>query len=71
MGSDRVEVFLGVDVAKAKHWCQGITAGGTELSGRGVANDEAALGRMIDDAERVGCAVLVVDVVSSPAQLLL
>lgn len=71
MGSDGVEVFVGVDVAKAKHWCQAITAEGDELFGRGVANDEAALERMIDDAERVGRVVLVVDVVASPAQLLL
>lgn len=71
MGSESVDVFLGVDVAKAEHWCQAITSDGVELFGRGVANDEAALGRMIDAAQRAGRAVLVVDVTGSAAQLLL
>lgn len=71
MGSELPEVFVGVDVAKASHWCQAITSDGTELFGRGVANDEAALGRMIEAAERTGRVALVVDVTGSAAQLLL
>ena len=71
MGSERPEVFVGVDVAKAEHWCQAITTDGVELFGRGVANDEAALGRMIEAAQGAGRVVLVVDVTGSAAQLLL
>ena len=71
MGEVAVEVFVGVDVAKAKHWCQAITVEGIELFSRQVANDEAALGRLIDAAGREGQAALVVDVTGSAAQLLL
>ena len=44
MGEVAVEVFVGVDVAKAKHWCQAITVEGIELFSRQVANDEGCAG---------------------------
>ncbi len=66
-----VEVFVGVDVAKADHWACAVTAGGEEVFSRAVANDEAAIDAMIEDAAGRGPAALVVDVTGSAASLLL
>ena len=66
-----VEVFVGVDVAKADHWACAVAAGGEEVFSRAVANDEAAMDALIDEAAEHGAAALVVDVVGSAAALLL
>ena len=48
-----------------------MTSAGTEVLARGVCNDEAAIGRLIDDAAMHGAAALVIDTTSSAASLLL
>lgn len=66
-----IDVFVGVDMAKQDHYAQAITAAGVEAFHRPVLNDEAAIGKLIDDASRHGRAALVIDMPSSAAQLLL
>ena len=67
----RVEVFVGVDMAKENHYAQAITAAGEEVFHRPVLNDQAAIEKLIVDAGRYGRVALVIDMPSSPAQLLL
>ncbi len=66
-----VEVLVGVDMAKGDHFAQAITVGGEELFARAVANDQAALEAMIDQAAVAGRVGLVIDMTASGAQLLL
>lgn len=66
-----IDVFVGVDMAKQDHYAQAITAAGVEVFHRPVLNDEAAIGKLIEDASRHGRAALVIDMPSSAAQLLL
>ncbi len=65
------EVFVGIDVAKADHWAHAVAAGGKELFSRAVANDEAAIDALIDEATGCGAVVLVIDQTGSAALLLL
>lgn len=66
-----IEVFVGIDMAKGDHYAQAISSAGDELFDRPVANDEAAIVKLIDDARAHGRTVLVVDQPASGAQLLL
>jgi len=65
------EVFVGVDVAKGKHYACAMSASGEALFARAVPNDEAAICRMISDAADHGRPALVVDMTSSAAVLTL
>ena len=65
------EVFVGVDVAKGKHYACALSARGEPLFTRPVPNDEGAIRRVIDDAAAHGSAALVVDMTSSAAVLAL
>ena len=65
------EVFVGVDIAKSDHYACAVTSGGVEVLARSVSNDEAAIGRLIDDAAAHGTVALVIDTTSSAAALLL
>ena len=65
------EVFVGVDIAKAKHYACALSARGDALFARPVPNDEGAIRRLIDDAAGHGSAALVVDTTSSAAVLAL
>jgi transposase len=67
----RVEVFVGVDMAKENHYAQAITATGEEVFHRPVLNDQSAIEKLIVDARRKGRVALVIDMPSSAAQLLL
>ena len=66
-----VEVFVGVDIAKGDHYACAVTAAGAEVLARSVRNDEASIGRLIDDAAVHGTVALVIDTTSSAASLLL
>lgn len=66
-----VDVFVGVDVAKGDHYACAVTSAGVEVLARAVPNDEAAIGRLVDDAAVHGAVVLVIDTTSSAASLLL
>ena len=66
-----IEVFVGVDIAKGDHYACVVTAAGAEVLARSVRNDEAAFGRLIDDAAVHGTVALVIDTTSSAASLLL
>ena len=66
-----IEVFVGVDIAKGDHYACAVTAAGIEVLARSVRNDEAAIGRLIDDAAVHGAVALVIDSTSSAASLLL
>jgi transposase len=66
-----IDVFVGIDMAKETHYAQAITTTGDELFHRPVSNDEAAIVKIITDAQTLGRVVLVIDMPSSPAQLLL
>ena len=65
------EVFVGVDVAKGKHYACAVSARGEPLFARPVPNDEGAIRRLIDDAAGHGSPALVVDSTSSAAVLAL
>ena len=65
------EVFVGVDIAKGKHYACAVSASGEALFARAVPNDEGAIRRMIDDAADCGRPALVVDMTSSAAVLAL
>ena len=71
MNEVQVAVFVGVDVAKADHYAQVITADGAELFARAVANDEGAIEALLAEAAASGPAAVVVDMTASGAQLLL
>lgn len=58
-------------MAKETHYAQAITTTGDELFHRPVTNDEAAIVKIITDAQLRGRVALVIDMPSSPAQLLL
>ena len=45
-----IEVFVGVNTAKGDHYACAVTSAGTEVLARSVRNDEASVGRLIDDA---------------------
>ena len=64
-------VFVGVDIAKGDHYACALTREGAEVLARGVPNDEAAIGRLIDEAAARGPAALVIDTTSSAASLLI
>ena len=66
-----IEVFVGVDIAKGDHYACVVTSAGAEVLARSVRNDEAAIGRLIDDAAVHGTVALVIDTTSSAASLLL
>lgn len=66
-----IDVLVGVDVAKSDHYACALTTAGAEVLTRSVANDEAAISRLIDDASEHGGVALVVDTTSSTASLLL
>ena len=66
-----IEVFVGVDVAKGDHYACAVSAAGAEVLARSVCNDEASIGRLIDDAAAHGAGALVIDTTSSAASLLL
>jgi transposase len=66
-----IDVFVGVDMAKETHYAQAVTTGGEEVFHRPVANDQAAIEKLIIDAARKGRIALVIDMPSSAAQLLL
>ena len=65
------EVFVGVDIAKGKHYACAMSATGEALFARAVPNDEAAIRRMINDVAGHGRPALVVDTTSSAAVLAL
>ena len=65
------EVFVGVDIAKGKHYVCAMSAEGEALFARAVPNDEAAIRRMINDVAGHGRPALVVDTTSSAAVLAL
>jgi len=65
------EVFVGVDIAKGKHYACAMSARGEALFSRAVPNDEAAIRGMISDAADHGRVALVVDMTSSAAVLAL
>ena len=67
----QVDVFIGVDIAKADHYACAVTTVGERVLSRPVANDEAAIGRLIDDASTRGNVALVIDTTSSAASLLM
>ena len=64
-------VFVGVDIAKGKHYACALTSGGEALFARPVPNDEGAIRRLIEDAAAHGSPALVVDTTSSAAVLAL
>ena len=65
------EVFVGVDIAKGKHYACAVSASGVSLFSRAVLNDEGAIRTMISDAGDHGRPALVVDMTSSAAVLAL
>ena len=65
------EVFVGVDIAKGKHYACALSARGEPLFARPVPNDEGAIRRLIEDAAGHGSPALVVDTTSSAAVLAL
>ena len=64
-------MFVGVDIAKGKHYACAMSASGEALFARPVPNDEAAIRIMISGAAVHGRPALVVDMTSSAAVLAL
>jgi transposase len=71
MNRPEVEVFVGVDMAKAEHYAQVITVEGVEVFGRPIDNDQADIETMLDAAGEHGSVAVVIDMTASGAQLLL
>ena len=71
MNAVRVDVFVGVDMAKGDHYAQAITSDGEELFAGPVRNDQAAMEAMLDRAQAHGRAAVVIDMTSAGAQLML
>jgi transposase len=71
MTGDDIEVLVGIDMAKGEHYAQAVTISGEELFDRAVANDQAAIEAVIEDASVGGRVGLVIDMTASGAQLLL
>ncbi len=71
MNAVRVDVFVGVDMAKGNHYAQAITSDGEELFAGPVRNDQAAMEVMLDRAQAHGRAAVVIDMMSAGAQLML
>lgn len=69
-GDEPIEVFVGIDVGKTEHYAQ-VTGPDGDLFDRAVANDEAAVEALIDDAGRHGRVALVIDQPGSYGQLVL
>ena len=69
--SQPAEVFVGVDIAKGKHFVCAVSARGEALFFRPVTNDEADIRQVIDEAATHGHPALVVDTISSAAVLAL
>ncbi len=57
----QIEAWVGLDVGKADHHATIISAVGEPLFERSVANDEAAIERLLDLAGEVGSCALVID----------
>ena len=66
-----VDVFIGVDVAKADHYACVITSGGDQVLARAVRNDETAVAALFDAAAAHGSPALMIDTTSSTAALLM
>lgn len=66
-----VDVFVGIDVAKEKHFAHAIGPDGNELFARTVRNDQTDIEAAIDTAAEAGRTVLVIDMTASSAHLLL
>jgi Transposase len=62
----RVEVLVGVDMAKKNHYAQAITATGEEVFHRSALNDQAAIEKLILDARRKGRVALMIDMRHRP-----
>ena len=60
-----IEVFVGVDIAKGDHCACVVASAGAEVLARSVRNDEALIGRLIDDAAVHGTVALVIDTTSA------
>ena len=71
MNKTEIEVFVGVDMAKEEHYTQAITTDGMELFSRPVCNDQAAIEKLLNDAQAHGPAAVVIDMTSAGAQLML
>ena len=65
------DVFVGIDVAKGKHFVCALTTGGERLFSRPVPNDEGAIRWVINDASAHGRPALVVDTTSAAAAAVL
>ena len=71
MNGPEIEVFVGVDMAKAEHYAQAITATGVEVFGRPIDNGQADIETMLEVAGEHGSVAVVIDMTASGAQLLL
>jgi len=61
MDISEIDVFVGVDVGKSEHWANAQSRTGEVLYDRGLPNDEDKLRRLLEDLQRHGCVLLVVD----------
>lgn len=61
MDISAIDVFLGLDVGKSEHWANAQSRTGEVLYDRGLPNDEDKLRRLLEDLQRHGCVLLVVD----------
>jgi len=66
---DEVEVWIGLDVGKEEHFADVLDDEGESLFARSVANDQAALVALLEQAARHGAPGLVIDQPGSIAQL--
>ena len=70
-GNGGIDVFVGIDVAKAEHYACAITAGGEQVLARPVPNTQIAITGLIDEACGHGAVALVIDTTSATASLLI
>ena len=66
-----VDVFVGVDIAKAEHYAYATTTNGEKVLARPVPNTQSAITDLIDEACAHGAAAVVIDTTSATASLLI
>lgn len=61
MDISEIDVFVGVDVGKSEHWANAQSRTGKVLYDRCLPNDEEKLRCLLEDLQRHGYVLLVVD----------
>lgn len=66
-----MDIFVGIDVAKETHWVCAVDHAARVLLDRAVANDQAAIDRLVEDVHKLGGDIVIgLDITGSLARFL-